>query len=51
MLLKESNVYDVMKNINVQREVEYRQIYEKIEERCPRVCTSVRERKDRKSVV
>ena len=41
---KESNVKDVMKNINVQREVEYRPKYEKIEDLCPHVCTSVRER-------
>ena len=32
-----------MKNINVQRKVEYCQKYEKIEDLGPRVCTSVRE--------
>ena len=32
-----------MKNINVQRKVEYCQKYEKIEDLCPWVCTSVRE--------
>ena len=33
----------MMKNVNVQREVEYCQKYEKIEDLCPRVCTSIRE--------
>ena len=33
----------MMKNINVQHKVEYCQKYEKIQELCPGVCTSVRE--------
>ena len=32
-----------MKNINVQRKVEYCQNYKKIEDLCPPVCTSIRE--------
>ena len=40
---KESNRDEMMKDINVQREIEYCQNYEKIEELCPRVGTSVRE--------
>ena len=42
-MLKESNRDKVMKNINVQREVEYCQKYEKIEDLSPHVCTSIRE--------
>ena len=42
-MLKESNSDEVMKNVNVQHKVEYCQNYEKIEDLCPRVCTSVRE--------
>ena len=44
MMLKESNCDQMMKNINVQREVEYWQKYEKIEDLSPHVCMSVRER-------
>ena len=43
-MLKESNRDEMMKNVNVQREVEYCQNNEKIEDLCPRVCTSIRER-------
>ena len=41
--LKESNGDEVMKNKNVQHEVDYYQKNEKIEDQCPHVCTSVRE--------
>ena len=41
--LKESNGDEVMKYINVQREVEYCQKNEKIEDLCPRVCMFIRE--------
>ena len=41
--LKESNRDEMMKDINIQREVEYCQKNEKIEDLCPRVCTSIRE--------
>ena len=43
-MLKESNGDQMMKDINVQCEVEYCQEYELIEDLCPPVCTSVRER-------
>ena len=42
--LKESNVDDVMKNVNVQYEIEYCQNNEKIEDLSPPVCMSIRER-------
>ena len=42
-MLKESNCNKMMKNVNVQRKVEYCQKYEKIEDLCPHVCMSVRE--------
>ena len=42
--LKESNGDEVMKNVNVQHEVEYCQNNEKIGDLCPPVCMSVRER-------
>ena len=41
--LKESKVNEMMKNINVQHEVDDYQKNEKIEDQCPRVCTSARE--------
>ena len=42
-MLKESNCDKVMKNVNIQREVEYCQKNEKIEDLCPHVCMSIRE--------
>ena len=42
-MLKELNRDEMMKNIDVQREVDHYQKYEKIEDLCPCVCTSIRE--------
>ena len=41
--LKELNCDEMMKNINIQNEIDYCQNYEKIEDLCPHICMSIRE--------